>query len=77
VTLPKKQSKVIRDRFGGFKRGWGSVPVRVTIGQTTWDTSIFPDRKAGAYLLPIKSAVRREEDIGAGDTVALVVEVRL
>lgn len=76
VSLPKKQSDQIKERFGGFTRGWGSLPVNVTIGTTTWKTSIFPDKKAGAYLLPLKADVRRKEKVGIGDTITLVVEIR-
>ncbi len=27
-----------------------SIPVRVTVGKTTWETSIFPDKKSQTYL---------------------------
>lgn len=76
VTFPKKQSKEIKILFHDFKRGWGSLPVEVTIGKTTWKTSIFPDKKAGAYLLPLKIAVRKKECIEVGDTVSLKIEIQ-
>ena len=76
VTLPKKQSQQIKERFGSFKRGWGSLPVKVTIGKTTWNTSIFPDKKAGAYLLPLKADVRKQEKIQDGKSIMFVVEIR-
>lgn len=77
VTLPRTQSEEIKARFGGMKRGWGSLPVVATIGGTSWKTSIFPDKKAGAYLLPLKSEVRKKEKIGAGGTIALSIEIRV
>lgn len=42
-------------------------------------TSIFPDRKRGAYLLPIKRDVRTAEGLTAGDqvTVRLALELDL
>jgi hypothetical protein len=76
VTLPIRQSEEIRGRFGGFKRGWGSLPVNATIGKTTWRTSIFPDKKADAYLLPLKADVRKCENIGIGDSICLTIEIR-
>jgi hypothetical protein len=76
VTLPKDQSAAIRWLYGGAKRGWGSLPVTVTIRETRWTTSIFPDRKAGAYLLPLKADIRKKENIRAGDTLRLKLEVR-
>ena len=77
VTLPRKQSEEIKERFSGQKRGWGSLPVTVTIGQTRWKTSIFPDKKAGAYLLPLKSDVRKKEKVKEGNLVRLTIEVQV
>jgi hypothetical protein len=76
VTLPKDQSDAIRWLYGGAKRGWGSLPVTVAIRDTRWKTSIFADRKAGAYLLPLKAEIRRKENIRAGDTLRFVLEIR-
>ena len=75
VTLPKKRAEEITERFGEQKRGWGSLRVAVTIGKTTWKTSIFPDRESGSYLLPLKAEVRRAERIAEGDTVTFSLEV--
>ena len=77
VTLPKKQSGEITRLFGILKRGWGSLRVVATVGKTSWKTSIFPDKKAGAYLLPIKASVRKQEDITAGDTITFLVEIKV
>lgn len=71
LTLPKKQSEIIRKAFSGIKQGWGSLPVTVTIGQMLWKTSIFPDPNSGNYVLPIKAEVRKKEKIGLGDTIQL------
>ena len=60
VTLPKKQSDEIKKEYGILKRSWGSLPVTVKIGKTSWMTSIFPDKKVNAHLLPIKSDVRKK-----------------
>lgn len=76
ITIPKKESDQIKDRFGHDARGWGSLPVNATIGATTWKTSIFPDKKAGAYLLPLKADVRKKEGVAVGKTIALTVEIR-
>jgi len=77
VTLPKKQSELIKSRFGALKRGWGSLPVLVTIGKTSWKTAVFPDRKAGDYLLPLKADVRKKEKISSGDTITFHVEIKV
>lgn len=77
VTLPKKTSTTIKTTFSDMARGFGSLPVTVTIGKTTWETSIFPDSKAGAYLLPIKAAVRKAEQLRVGDSVSLSLRIRV
>ena len=75
VTLPQKRADEITERFGEMKRGWGSLRVAVTIGKTTWKTSIFPDKESGSYVLPLKAEVRKAEQIGEGDTVTFSLEV--
>ncbi len=77
VTVPKKQSNEIKELFGGMAGGWGSLPVIVTIGKTSWKTSIFPAKKSGAYLLPLKAEVRKKEEITNGDTINFLLEIRV
>ncbi len=50
--------------------GWGSIPVIVTAGKTTWKTSMFPLKNEG-YFIPIKKAVLKKEALIAGDRVTL------
>jgi hypothetical protein len=53
--------------------GWGMIPVTVRLGRTTWTTSLFP--KDGAYVVPLKLAVRRAEGVELGDVVTLSLRV--
>lgn len=76
VTIPKDISDDVDSQFGDLKRGWGSLRVTATIGETSWDTSIFPDKKTGEYLLPVKAAVRKKENIGMDDKVTLFIEIK-
>ena len=71
VTVPPELSEEIRHRSGP-RRGFGSVRVQVTVGGSTWSTSVFPS-KPDAFVLPVKRAVRDKEGLAAGD----VVDVRL
>jgi len=75
VSIPQDISEDIKNHFGGMKRGWGSLPVMVTVGTTNWKTSIFPDKKAGGYLLPLKAQMRKKEGIVADDKIELLLEV--
>ena len=76
ATIPKKLSNEIQATFGEMSRGWGSLPVVVTIGKTSWRTSIFPDKKVGAYLLPLKADVRKKEKIAQGDTITFAISLQ-
>ncbi|GAA2725507.1 DUF1905 domain-containing protein [Cellulomonas aerilata] len=68
VSLPTDLADELLDRAGPAVRGFGSVRVAVTIGATSWRTSLFPDATAGTYVLPVKKAVRTAEGLAAGDT---------
>lgn len=76
VTVPAAESEDVRELAErGPRAGFGSVRVRVTIGATTWATSVFPDRASGTYVLPVKRAVRTAEGLEAGDVAAVTVEL--
>jgi hypothetical protein len=77
VTIPEDLSEDIKKQFGDLKRGWGSLPVRVTVGKTTWETSIFPDKKSKAYLLPVKADVRKKEKILIDNKIRLILEIKV
>ncbi len=80
VTLPEAQSdeiKFFNENNTVKKRGWGAVKVKATIGETTWETSIFPHKESNAYILPIKAVVRQAEgvDVGRLVNVAIIAKV--
>jgi len=75
VSLPEEIADEIDDAYGGAAGGFGSVRVDVRIGTTAWSTSIFPDRKRGTYLLPIKKAVRVAERLSDGSPVRVDLTV--
>lgn len=77
LSLPEDVADDIEEEFGHRAKGFGSVPVEVTIGATTWTTSIFPDNKRGTYLLPVKKAVRKAEDLADGSTPHVTLTVVL
>ena len=73
LTLPPEVCDDVR-LLSGPPTGFGSVRVEVTLGTSTWRTSVFPD-KARDYVLPVKAAVRRREGLEPGDPaqIALVL----
>ena len=50
------------------KVGFSFVPVEVTVGETTWRTTLFPT-KEGPYILALKKMVRQKEDIRVNDVI--------
>ena len=73
VTVPEKESKIIRARFRHVHRGWGSIPVIVQIDDSTWKTSIFWEKK-GTYLLPIKKEIRVREKLATNKEIEVSLE---
>lgn len=65
---------VMRKLELGKQRGFGSLKVQVHIGSSTWKTSVFPDKTRG-WLLPLKAAIRKAENIAEGDNVSLMLTV--
>ena len=74
VTVPVELTEELRE-VSGPRRGFGAVRVRVEIGASAWETSIFPDSKSGAYLLPVKKQVRAKEGVEDGDVVAVRLRI--
>ncbi len=75
VTLSKTIAEKIKVEFKQPRRGWGSIPVVVTMGTSTWKTSVFPDKKTGSFVLPIKAKVRKAQGVSVGQTVAFTLEI--
>ncbi len=68
VSLPPDVADDVLDAGGAVTRGFGSLRVEVTVGATTWRTSVFPSKGLATYVLPIKRVVRRAEGLAEGDT---------
>jgi len=63
VATTKEQGEKLRAAQKDKKRrGFGSVRVRARVGETSFDTSLFPT-KDGPYLLFIKAGVRKKEGL--------------
>lgn len=75
VSVPEDESGLLEAVSSLVTYGWGMIPVEAAIGSTRWKTSLF--RKDGFYVVPLKSAVRRAERIGIGDTVNVHLGVAL
>ena len=65
--------EAIRRMELGSGRGFGSVKVTARIGTSEWNTSVFPSKERGGYLLPVKAAIRKVQELAEGS----VAEVEL
>lgn len=80
LTVPTAISDQILDALDTLElqpRGFGSVKVNARIGDTKWSTSLFPDKGAAAYVMPVKKAVRLAEQVDDGDTVQVALAMVL
>ena len=84
LTLPQDAANEVRfftsDHRARPRRGFGSLRVRVTVVHDeddghSWQTSIFPDKARGSYLLPIKAAIRARYHLQEGDDVSVRLQL--
>ena len=74
VTVPAELSEDLVLEAGP-RSGLGSIRVEASIGSTTWQTSVFPDAASGGFVLPLKKQVRRAEELLAGSSCDVTLEV--
>lgn len=63
----------IRDSARLVSYGWGVVPVRASIGDISWQTSLIP--RQGNYLLPLKDDIRKSIDIKVGQSLTVELQI--
>jgi Domain of unknown function (DUF1905) len=73
VPIPEDECALIAEVASVVTYGWGVIPVVARIGDTEYRTSLFP--KDGAYLLPVKDAVRKPERLAVGDNVTVHLRI--
>lgn len=72
VAVPEEESADIKFAAKGIEY-WGQVPVVVRIDDTEFTTALFP--KDGAYLLPLKDAVRKSAGIDVDQVLTVALRV--
>ncbi|QYK54322.1 MAG: DUF1905 domain-containing protein [Fimbriimonadaceae bacterium] len=73
VPVPEELCADIKSISAQVTYGWGVIPAIIRVGDTELKTSLFP--KNGGYLVPIKVAIQRAENVAVGDHVAIRVEI--
>lgn len=74
LNLPEDVADDIDEQVPN-KRGFGSVRVKVQIGSSEWQTSVFPSKELKTYILPVKKAVRTAEDLSVGDETTVTLAI--
>ncbi|MER2599320.1 MAG: DUF1905 domain-containing protein [Caldilineales bacterium] len=49
------------------------IPATVRIGETKWQTSLFP--KDGGYIVPIRASVQKAESLTVGDVATIQLTI--
>lgn len=61
--MPVEDSEDLEQFCSHRKRNLGSIRVTASIGETSWQTSVFRDTKSNSCLLPVKANVRSKEKL--------------
>jgi hypothetical protein len=75
VSLPLKISKEIRTYLKNEEQRWGRMKAKAQIGRSEWETAIWFDTKANTYILPLKSEIRKKENVVVGKKITVTVTV--
>lgn len=75
VSLPKEISMEIRENFKLLEQGWGRMKITAKTGNSEWQTAIWFDTKQDTYLLPLKAAIRKKENIAPDQVVQITIWV--
>lgn len=67
APLPAELADELAQVAKDLTYGWGCIAASGRIGDTDFTTSLFP--RHGGYLVPVKTAVQRAENVGLGDVI--------
>lgn len=70
VSVPKRHTELTKTRADR-----GLVPITVTLGKSTWDTSLLP-KGDGTQFIALNAKVRENENIKVGNKIKLSYKLR-
>lgn len=68
-TQKKIDKYIIKNKIRKYRNGL--MKIKAKVGETSWDTTLFPSKKEKCYMLSIKAKVRKLEGIFDSDTIRL------
>ena len=76
VSIPELISTEIRENLKTEEEGWGRLKAIAKIENTEWKTAIWFDTKRKTYLLPLKAAIRKNENLQIENEVKIAIWLR-
>ena len=73
VAVPEEVCADLQAVAAEVSYGWGMVPALVTVGSSTWRTSLYP--KDGGFLVPVRDRIRAAEGLAVDDVVHVRLQV--
>lgn len=73
VSLPLKLANEIREYHKSEEEGWGRLKTSAKIGNSEWKTAIWFDTKMKTYLLPLKTKIRKKENITVENKIEIIL----
>ena len=73
ISLPTEIANEIRENLKWQEEGWGRLKATAKIGNSEWETAIWFDTKYKTYLLPLKSEIRKKENIESEKNIQAIV----
>jgi len=72
VTMPEALGQTIKQNYGQTHASRnGLIRVEAKIGQTKWQTSLLWHNPTKSYLVALKAAVRKSEEVTVGEKLTL------
>ncbi len=72
IPTPAKHTAEFKSIASQKSYGWGVLYANIRIGNEYWKTTLMP--KDGAYLIPIRKAIRLELGLEEGKKVKVIVD---
>jgi len=73
ISIPTEMAEEIRNELKSEEEGWGRLKALAKIRSSEWKTAIWFDTKMKTYLLPLKSEIRKRENIKVGDVIDVAI----
>jgi len=71
IYVPRDLSEMLRHRFPSS----AMIRCRYTLGETTWESTMFRNNRENNYLIPIKQKVRKQEGLMDGDEICIKIQI--